>query len=502
MFNPELACKRVSNESLRGGSGTLISVGQRVLSAATEDSSVNRYDLLTLTRRGFLRLGGVMLGGIVTSGTGLLSWPIPAARAEVLTDSNSVLEAFGNSLSVEAIGYQISKAWNQDGFAYIAYQGAILQLDKNTGQVNLWNTLDQMHSPLNLDEKLDNNTLGVTVPPLEDFEDGTNGDLNLAFQRRIEYFGVEPRVVDWVNRFRQQFETGVFTSHGKDYGSYIVYRLQRIAVQVWKDSGQIERILVGDAYKAAGLIPQAALLSTPIIRGDNSESVPVYRSIDQPAVWFPLSRASAQRRGQPTLYDTDGPLAFADHNASRFGLSTNFRGQAEALATEYFAAFANMNPVLKDTTGFCHGVANAVALGEHASDNIGWGVLAAYHSGDFMYKPGGSDPSQGVANVNELMKILAAEGRPFVIETQDETGFWSRIAYELTVSGLIRATDFGRAPKEFSPSQIQNAYIPVAQGQEGCFPPGRIYPPIGPRWLQQWTFRIPRPLVDFAINHK
>jgi hypothetical protein len=68
---------------------------------------------------------------------------------------------------------------------------------------------------------------------------------------------------------RKTFETGAFTSKGKDYGPYIVYRLQRMAAQVWKNSGLIQRILVGDAYKAAALIPKYALLPGPDTGGSS-----------------------------------------------------------------------------------------------------------------------------------------------------------------------------------------------------------------------------------------
>lgn len=143
----------------------------------------------------------------------------------------------------------------------MAYQGAILQLEPKSGKINLWNTLDQMHD-LGLDARLDNGSLGVTIPPYEDFNDGSNGDLNRAFRNRLERFGIPSNIAAWVNNFREKFETGVFTSGGKKYGPYTVYRLQRMAVQVW-ENGSIQRILVGDAAKNAGLIPQGVLLDRP-----------------------------------------------------------------------------------------------------------------------------------------------------------------------------------------------------------------------------------------------
>lgn len=223
-----------------------------------------------------------------------------------------------------------------------------------------------------------------------------------------------------------------------------------------------------------------------------------YKPWEDP-VWFPLWKAEARRLGQPTLYDVGGPLDIYDSLSTLVGEQTSLRQKAWDLADWYFKRYPNLSPVLRDTTGFCHGVANAAAWGEpeplgdrQFSRITKLGILAAKHSGDWQYKPG----------IEQLMEDLVVEKRPFVVETIGSDGFWSRVALGVNIGrGLIRATNFAKGIKELHIDDIYNAYYPVSEEEIGNYPPGTVEPPIGPvEVLERWTFRLDRRLVNY-INY-
>ncbi|MCL4353051.1 hypothetical protein M1615_01100 [Patescibacteria group bacterium] len=239
-------------------------------------------------------------------------------------------------------GYRVSDAWKgKDGFWYQAYQGAILQTpDKNTPPV-LWNPLDQMHE-YGLDPMLDNGSLGVTIPPMEDFNDGVPpGHTQESFDIRVQHFNVPPNIVSFVENLRKTFETGVFTSHGKDYGPYVVWRTERMAFQLWKvdspasgaKAGDIERILAGDAAKKAGLVPGQVQLASPDLipptglGGGNTETPPAF---------------------QPEYGDIQKDGWQIINHGTKHGFSINPQAQAEltAIARKYEP---NHKPVLFET---------------------------------------------------------------------------------------------------------------------------------------------------------
>lgn len=209
----------------------------------------------------------------------------------------------------------------------------------------------------------------------------------------------------------------------------------------------------------------------------------------QPKEWFPLYPDVAEFRGMHTLFEANGPLDVYDQRSAEAGTPTNFRRHAEVdLFNWYKDKHPKLNDTLKGTTGFCHGVANAIALGESIDpyNYIQLGQLAALHSGDAYYEPG----------IEQLMEGLAKDGIPFVIETTGNDGYWTRVAYRVNASRtLILATNFGNSPRTFSPNQV-HAYIPVPQGAEQNFPPGTVKPALpNPEDLARWTFKLNRELI-------
>lgn len=219
----------------------------------------------TLTRRNLLR-AGVALGATTVLGSTSHMEP---AFAENLSDGNSIqvdqlMSQTGEKYGIDGVGVVLSKAFKwRDGTWLKVYQGGVIQYIPDSGEINLWNTLDVLSDDLKLDAKLNDGSLRVTVPPKENFDDHSGGNFVVAFNTRNKYFNPHPDVQKWVNEKRQTFETGALTSHEVDYEDYTVTRYQRVAVQRWTKGpkkGLVQRILVGEAMKNAGLIPEEALL--------------------------------------------------------------------------------------------------------------------------------------------------------------------------------------------------------------------------------------------------
>lgn len=208
--------------------------------------------------------------------------------------------------------------------------------------------------------------------------------------------------------------------------------------------------------------------------------------------WFPLSVNVAKAQGRHTLYEPGGPLDIYDFYSTLAGEQTNFRQQIEDFRDWYFATYPKLPPVLRDTTGFCHGVANASAYGEpepvgdeRVSRLNKIGLLTALHSGDSMYRPG----------IEQLIEDLISNGVPFVAETKDSAGYWSRVVYGVNASrSLVKATDFGRTPKILSINEIQNAYVPVPEGEEFNYPAQAIT-----SVPEKWRIRLDKRLVRYLV---
>lgn len=247
-------------------------------------------------QRGLLLIGGLASLNFVTPASAetdpasVKSNPTPVAKAAPVTaetkarpsdlpEITQFLIQESAKFGVNNIGYRVSNAWlGDDGWYYAAWQGAILQTDLR-GTTQLWNTLSEMHDR-EMDPKLDNGAYGVTVPPQENFIDGANGDIDKAFDIRTKHFGVPEAIDVYAREMRESFEIGTPTSGAKIYPdvhtpAYRVVRYQRVAVQEWltgKNKGLVQRILVGDAAKTAGIVPKEVWLDKPDMGTKSGES--------------------------------------------------------------------------------------------------------------------------------------------------------------------------------------------------------------------------------------
>ncbi|OGY08756.1 MAG: hypothetical protein A2782_03320 [Candidatus Blackburnbacteria bacterium RIFCSPHIGHO2_01_FULL_43_15b] len=166
---------------------------------------------------------------------------------------------------VNALGARLSDWWKgADGFGYMEWQRSRIQ-EFPSGEIALWNELDNM-SEYGLDPKLHDGTYGVTIPPVQRFQDRAT-DLEGIIRERADILRMPSDVWTRLQEIRSFFEMGVLQAFF-DYGSYSVWRFQRGALQKWTDGpdrGLIQGILVGEASVKAGLVPKDVLLDKPDI---------------------------------------------------------------------------------------------------------------------------------------------------------------------------------------------------------------------------------------------
>jgi len=238
----------------------------------------------TETRRYFFRKLGILGASFVATAAALTNpravfSPNPenflAKKAEADASAENLTDIFRRFIetkfTVDDVGYRLSNAFTLgDGFDYMVNQGIVFQRVRDTGEIRPWNTLDVLHDR-GYDAFLDDYIKsGVTIPAHVDIDDNSGGNLEKAFNNRVQTFGVKPRVEAFARALRTKAEIGVPTSPTKNYGSYEVTRFQRIAVQEWLEGpqkGLIQRILAGSAFARTGLVPKEALLAEPDVDG-------------------------------------------------------------------------------------------------------------------------------------------------------------------------------------------------------------------------------------------
>ena len=174
---------------------------------------------------------------------------------------------------VPALGYPVSGRFILDGFYYQATQKALLQWNPVTNSVNLANTFDMLSAanyddwlvayrqiPKSFDWSADDpvndweGTVQNHLTQIFEAQPGDTAEMSAARAALKERFLSDP---DWLLRFG--LPLGI-----QEFGSMIVMRAQRSALQYWKikmpwaDVGDVTVVLGGDLAKESGLIPAAA----------------------------------------------------------------------------------------------------------------------------------------------------------------------------------------------------------------------------------------------------
>lgn len=170
------------------------------------------------------------------------------------------IEASNNMGGTDNLGYRTTKPFLMDKLWHVGYQSVILQ--KHTDGIRPLNTLDWLHTK-NIDGDLASGKLGVRVPPHFDFPDRKTEEI--GYQKRLEYFSFPNQIGEWVEDLKRVgLDLGMPTSFPGDYGAFRVFRFQRSALQLWKDTKKIEPTLVGQAALNAKLLPQESIHPAPV----------------------------------------------------------------------------------------------------------------------------------------------------------------------------------------------------------------------------------------------
>ena len=174
---------------------------------------------------------------------------------------------------VPALGYPVTGRFILDGFVYQATQKALLQWNPVTSSVNLANTFDLLSAanyddwlvayrqiPQSFDWSADDpihdwdGTVQSHLTRIFEAQPGDTPEMSAARAALKERFLSDP---DWLLRFGLPLAI-------QDFGSMVVVRAQRSALQYWKvkmpwaDVGDVTVVLGGDLAKESGLIPAAA----------------------------------------------------------------------------------------------------------------------------------------------------------------------------------------------------------------------------------------------------
>ena len=175
---------------------------------------------------------------------------------------------------VPALGYPVSGRFIIDGFVYQATHNALLQWDAASRSVKIANTFDMLSDagydawleafrqiPRSLDWSADD--------PINDWEGTVQNHLTTIFEPQL---GDTPELGAARAALKERFlgNPDWLLHYGlplaiQDFGSMVVMRAQRVALQYWNVStdwgaspGDVTVVHGGDLAKQAGLIPAAA----------------------------------------------------------------------------------------------------------------------------------------------------------------------------------------------------------------------------------------------------
>lgn len=167
--------------------------------------------------------------------------------------SGDFLAEYNRFGGLQNLGYPISRVFEKDGFPHQAFQRAILQWRKESGEAVPVNIMDELQK-MGKDGWL----YSRGVPRHR------NGDASA--ETRLSWL-THPEIkrAYFANPYPSVFY-GLPTSFPERFGSFITQRFQRGVLQLWLDEvsgmplpGEVVGVLVGDWAKEAGFIPQQAL---------------------------------------------------------------------------------------------------------------------------------------------------------------------------------------------------------------------------------------------------
>ncbi len=220
-----------------------------------------------LSRRKFNELGLKTAAAIFLSSPALKVRTVEAApRDDHSSDTHlqRLTDRFievASEIGVDNLGYITTKPYQFDGLWHLGFQFGVLQDSPDKIRpLNLCDVFNQRQ----LDDDLESGKYGIFLPKHVPINDN-DLDFETKNSRRIELLKTPSRFVNHANDLRKMgFEVGVPTSLEKIVGRLRIIRFQMTAFQEDTDTGQIQPVLVGDAAKKAGLIPQESFIDNPM----------------------------------------------------------------------------------------------------------------------------------------------------------------------------------------------------------------------------------------------
>lgn len=175
--------------------------------------------------------------------------------------SNPFLSEFLRLGGIPALGYPISRPFENEGFLYQAFQRGILQWNPSESRACLINLMDELSG-----KGFDDYLLLQGIPRHFSGDDESRGDFEKAKQIRFGWLArVEIREFYFKNPDPITF-FGLPTSQPERYGPFVTQRFQRGTLQLWIENvpgmppkGTIVGVLSGDFARKAGFIPRQAL---------------------------------------------------------------------------------------------------------------------------------------------------------------------------------------------------------------------------------------------------
>ncbi len=196
---------------------------------------------MTLNRRELLRGGFSAAALLVASPFVVLAEGGNKPDNKQLSSTRQFISFTREKGGEDVFGLRMNDGWTAgNGKDYLVMQRMILE--KGDDNIHIFPALDAMHIS-GLDTRLDDGSLGVTVPPVKLDSAILLGKLPDEITASIE------------DLKKLGFDPGVPTSEFKDYGGYYVVRFPGVALQYWKDDKHVDLILVGEAAFRAGMVP-------------------------------------------------------------------------------------------------------------------------------------------------------------------------------------------------------------------------------------------------------
>lgn len=220
----------------------------------------------------------------------------PAGTGFVVADADGVgfwrdYQALGGP---GTLGYPLSTRYEADGITYQAFQAGLLRWDADAGRTELAPVFARL-AELNAEDWAAAQGIPTAAPQLREAP-------QLPFDARAPWL-TNPTLRDAYVALGGADDSGLLglpMSEPQRFGPYLAQRFEGGVLQLWledlpqqPDPGTISLIQSGDLLKAAGLIPEAALVPQPAPAPAPQVAVPV-----APAVAAPAPAAPAAVSGQ------------------------------------------------------------------------------------------------------------------------------------------------------------------------------------------------------------